>query len=69
MLPPAVVQLSRIASFIGVKTAKADGKGADPRQQAQAVGIPLIEGQLPNDPDIGFLDDGIGLGQGLKTKG
>lgn len=61
------MQLARIASFIGVKVTASEGKGGDPRQQAMAAGIPLIEGTLPNDPDIGFLDDSIGLGQGLPV--
>lgn len=60
------MQLARIASFIGVKVTTSETGNADPRHQASAAGIPLIEGTLPNDPDIGFLDDSIGLGQGLK---
>lgn len=60
------MQLSRIASFIGVKVAAPDNRGGDLRQQAYAAGIPLMEGKLPDDPYIGFLDDSIGLGQGLN---
>lgn len=67
-LPPAAVQLARIASFIGIKITSADNRVSDPRQQAHQGGIPLVEGTLPDDPYIGFLDDSIGLGQGLNNK-
>lgn len=61
--PPAVLQLARISSFLGIKDSSEEGK--DPRAQAARAGIPMMEGKLPDDPYIGFLDDKIGLGQGL----
>lgn len=62
-VPPADIQLARIAAFLGIKPVAAIG--GDPRIEARKAGIPLMMGRLPDDPDIGFLDDNIGLGMKL----
>lgn len=62
-VPPAAVQLARIAHFLGA--APKEGAPRDPRQQAVAAGVPVAS-ELPDDPHLGFLDDGIGLGQSLN---
>lgn len=59
-MPPACVQLARIASVLGA-VPKPAAKG-DIRAQASAAGIPVADA-LPNDPDLAFLDDSIQLGQ------
>jgi hypothetical protein len=63
-MPPAAVNLARIARFLGAAPAPA-AKPQDPIAQARAAGIPLMEGRLPEDPLLGFLDDAIGLGMSL----
>jgi hypothetical protein len=62
-MPPAAVNLARIARFIGAAPAPAVQQ--DLRAQARAAGIPLMEGRLPDDPMLGFLSDEIGLGMSL----
>lgn len=59
-MPPACVQLARIASVLGA-VPKAAPQG-DIRTKAAAAGIPVAD-VLPNDPDLVFLDDNIQLGQ------
>lgn len=59
-MPPAAVQLARIGAVLGIKPAAASAP-ADPLAVAQAAGLP-ISGELPDDPDLAFLDDSIPLG-------
>lgn len=59
-IPPAAVQLSRIAAVLGIKP-KASAAQVDPIAAARAAGVPIAS-ELPNDPDLVFLDDTIPLG-------
>ena len=57
-LPPAAVQLKRIAQWLGIKDPaplKLDKTSAnDALMEAQAAGMPVL--QKPNDPDLQFLE-------------
>jgi hypothetical protein len=63
-VPPAAINLARIARYLGAAPSSAS-KPQDPIAQARKAGIPFIEGHLPDDPLLGFLDDRIGLGMSL----
>lgn len=60
-LPPAAVQLKRIAQYLGVPEPKPVHTSAkkttakDAIQEAHAAGLPVMEGR-PDDPMLDLLD-------------
>lgn len=57
-MPPANVQLKRIALYLGLpdtKPVQTSARPVDALQQAIAAGLPVMEGR-PDDPLLDFLD-------------
>lgn len=55
-LPPAAMQLARIAAALGLKTQPAQAETPETFvNKAQSLGMPVVQGR-PDDPLLAFLD-------------
>lgn len=64
-MPPAAVSLSRIARWLGA-VPKDTGTSGSALEKAAALGLPVSD-ELPDDPDIAFLDLDLAPGQTLPA--